>query len=177
LNYTLVTLTPKHPEFAFWLTLAHRWTQDRPRFYVHTGGFSLLLAYLDEARRPDKKQIGVFRDGEMLSLVTVEFEGDGSYCFHVTSPKRADTATIRHAVRAVVDRVFDGLSAEYLYMTAPTFNGHEHKGSRALAEHCGARPEGLPEEEAIGGMTYLWQRYSLKRDTWLYGRQKNHIHN
>lgn len=160
---------------TLYYVLAHRWMQDRPRYFLHNGGYSLLQAYIDNAKQNGQLDFGIFVDGEMLSLVTIVKEKDGGvldgYLFHVTSPKRAKAEIITKAVYQLGWSLFDKLKADYIYTMVPTFNGHVHRGSQKLAESCGLTATGIPETEEDRGWTYSWQPYVLRRKDWL---EKHH---
>lgn len=163
----LISFLPDTPDFALYLTLAWRWMRDRPRFFPASGGFHTLREYLDEAAQPHKKHIGVFVDGAMVSMVSLELEPDRSCLVHVTSPRKSDPDLIAAATYQVGCSAFRQISSiDTLYTMSPCINGHWHKGSQHLALLCGMKPYGLPEQRQIGQTTYLWQRYDLTRRDW-----------
>lgn len=168
--FDLVTLAPdiNERDFLLYLTLAHRFTQDRPWAFAQSGGYSLLHAYLDKARRLDQKNVGVFTDGAMISLITIEKEPGDAYLMHVTSPKRSYLPVIVDAAYAVVWQLFDKLKAERVYTMSPVFRGrHSHRGSIALCRACGGRETGHVEKDGQGN---LWVEYAMTRQDWLEGK-------
>lgn len=163
MDYSLVTLEPGSKEFPLYLTLAHRWMADRAWAYAQSGGYTMLQAYLDQAKQ--KKNVGVFVDGEMVSLVTVEKEPDNVYLLHVTSPKRSHLPLIISSTYTVGWQVFDKLEATKIYTMSPIWKGRKaHKGSIALCLGCGLRQTGYTETDAYGT---IWNEYAMDREDWL----------
>ncbi len=174
-NNAIECKTLKPDDDNLWYVLAHRWTQDRPRFFPHTGGFDFLADYLDQSKQDNQIDVGIFENGIMISLVTIIMEDGDAYLMHVTSPKGSDSRLITAATYQIGWGLFDLLNAEYIYTMVPTFNGHVHKGSKALAENCGLTPYGEPEIETDGRMSYSWQAYALTRENWTkyHGKTEN----
>lgn len=170
------TLNPDAPDFALWLTLAWRWTQDRPAMFPESGGYDSLRRYLFCAGLPNRKQIGVFRDGAMLSLITAVMTEPGAYLFHITSPRKADAAAIACAVYEVGSRLFEQVKTGYIYTSVPTYGGHLHRGSKRIVEACGLTAYGEVEECEMEGRRYSWQPYALTYQKWReyhYGRKQD----
>lgn len=159
------------------MILAWRWINDkgRARFFPHTGGNSLLYAFLDEARKRGRKNFAVYRGDELLSVIAIETDGDHAYNFHVLSPRGADAETITDAVYNIGWQLFDRLQAELVYTMVPSFRGHVHRGSKAMATACGMTPYGDVEHEERNGHKYSWQMHVLTRENWLkdhYGKKE-----
>jgi hypothetical protein len=165
-NFSLVTLSPEISErdFLLYLTLAHRWMADRPWAYSQSGGYSLLFAYLDKARRADQKNVGVFVRDEMVSLVTVEKEQAGAYLIHVTSKRGAPWPAVFDAAYNVGWQAFRSLGAERVYTMSPVWRGHAHRGSVALCEACGLKRTGHEETDLYG---VVWREFAMTRQDWL----------
>lgn len=175
--YDIKTLDPGTDEFQVCMILAWRWLNDkgRARFFPHTGGYSLLYPFLDDARKRGRKNFGVFVDGELISVIAIETDGDNAYNFHVLSPRGARPDIITSAVYNIGYQLFDKLRAELIYTMVPSFGIHVHRGSKAMAESCGLTPYGEPEEEVKHGRKYSWQMYILSRENWLkdhYGKKE-----
>jgi hypothetical protein len=174
LNFSLVTLDIDSTDFPLYLTLAHRWAKDRPWAFAQSGGYSHLTTYLDKARRPDQKNIGVFVNGEMISLVTVEKEPNDVYLMHVTSPKRSNLDLIIKSTYTVGWQLFNNLNAQKIYTMSPRFrNRHLHRGSVALCEGCGLRATRHKETDSHGTE---WLEYAMSREDWLenhHGKTQN----
>lgn len=160
---------------VIWYVLAYRWTQDRPRLFPHTGGFDLLVVYLDRAKKNSQVDVAVFEGEKMITLITIQKESNGGYLFHVTSPKGSDPVKITAATYEIGWDLFDKMDAAFIYTMVPTFNGHVHKGSKMLAESCGLTLCGEPEVEIDGRWHYSWQPYSLTREDWTkyHGKTEN----
>lgn len=175
--YSILTLVPDTPEWNRYLALAWSWVNEkgRDKFFPHTGGGLSMADYFTEAAKPLRKHFAVLDGEQPISLITVEVDGTDEYLFHVTSPRKASTAAITAATYNIGWQLFDKLQAQRIYTMVPTFNGHTHIGSRALALACGLRPYGVPEEEDINGWHYNWQTYSMTREDWLenhYGKKE-----
>lgn len=174
-NNTIKYRTLEPGKDAIWYVLAHRWTQDRPRFFPHTGGFNILFAYLDYAKRESQVDVGVFEGDTMITLITIQKEPGGGYLFHITSPKGSDPVKITAATYEIGWNLFDKMDAAFIYTMVPTFKGHVHRGSKMLVESCGLTPCGEPEIEIDGIWHYSWQPYSLTREDWVkyHGKTEN----
>lgn len=140
------------------LDLARAWASRR-RAYVHHS--------FDPA--PGRKQIGVFAGGRLLSVVTVEHDGEKGYLLSVTSARKSDLHTISSAVYQTGWSLFDKCNASRIYTMSPTLSGHVHRGSRSMCEMCGLTPTGHREMDAHGNE---WHEYELTRADWLRFHQK-----
>lgn len=167
----LITLSPdSNWEFLTALSQAWNWTQERPRIYCDTGGELSWDDYLAQAKAENVKQLAVVGDVGMAALVTVKLVAEGVFEIHVTSPRGTKAAAILEALNSVRRGLFDDLGAAQICTSCPTYNGHEHKGSRRLAEACGMTPTGLEwEDETADGTRVVWREYAINRDTY-YGR-------
>ncbi len=154
--------TDRETEFLTALTLAWNWTQARPRAYSDSGGKQTLTEYLAEAAQPDRKQLAIIADGKIASLITVRLAAKATYEIHVTSPARTRRQTVLDALLIVRDSLFRDLGAERIVTSCPAYDGHEHKGSRRLAEACGMLPNGV-EWQSVNNETVLWREYELRR--------------
>lgn len=162
-----LTLSPEINErdFLLYLTLAHRFTQDCPRAYSESGGYSLLAAYLDKAKRPDQKNVGAFVGGAMACLVTVEKEPNGVYLMHVTSPRGSQLSAITTAAYQVGWQLFSQLNAERVYAMVIRFKGRRlNLGVARLCEECGLRRTGHEEADGYGN---IWVEYAMTRQDWM----------
>lgn len=177
LTYSIKTLEPGTDEFQVSMILAWRWLQDagRARFFPHTGGGMRLHDFLDDARKRGRKNFAVCHSNELLSVIAIETDGDHAYNFHVLSPRGAKVEAITSAVYNIGWQLFDRLRAELVYTMVPSFRGHVHKGSKAMATACGMTPYGEPEQEELNGHKYSWQMHVLTRENWLkdhYGKKE-----
>lgn len=160
----LVTLSPdREAEYLTALTLAWSWTQARPRAYPDTGGNQTLAEYLAEAVQPNRKHLAVVSDAKIVSLLAVRLAASGTYEVHVTSPVRTRRQVVLDALLTVRESLFDSLKARRIVTSCPVYNGHEHKGSRQLAEACGMKPNGV-EWQSVNDETVLWREYELRRN-------------
>lgn len=173
---TLLSLSPENKwEFLVAMSEAWAWTQARKRFYCDTGGEMNIEDYLADARLPVKKQIGIIENGALISIVTVKAVAEKIFEVHVTSPRGVRFETVLSALEVVRDGLFHDLGAECVYTTCPVYNGHEHKGSRLLAEACGMTATGCDwNDEAADGTQVYWREYAIDRKTF-YGRTKSNI--
>lgn len=159
----LMTLSlDREAEYLTALTLAWNWTQARPRAYPDTGGKQTLAEYMEEAVQPDRKQLAVIADGKIASLITVRLAAKATYEIHVTSPAGTRRQVILDALLIVRDSLLLDLGAERIVTGCPTYKGHEHKGSRRLAEACGMLPNGVGWQ-SVNDKTVLWREYELRR--------------
>lgn len=159
----LVALSQNKPwEFLAAMSQAWEWTQARKRYYCDTGGYQTFEEYIGEAKRPELKQLVVIFDGKLVSLITVRLTASKTYEIHVTSPPRTQRQVILEALLFVRDSLFQDLQAERIVTSCPVYNGHEHKGSRRLAEACGMLPNGT-EWYSEHDDTVLWREYELRR--------------
>ena len=159
----LVTLSPdREAEYLTALTLAWSWTQARPRAYPDTGGNQTLAEYLAEATQDDRKQLAIVSEGKIASLLTVRLAASGTYEIHVTSPARTRRQVILDALLIVRESLLHDLKAKRIVTSCPIYDGHEHKGSRRLAEACGMIPNDV-EWQSVNDETVLWREYELRR--------------
>lgn len=167
-DYSIKTLEPGTDEFQVSMILAWRWLQDagRARFFPHTGGGMRLHDFLDDARKRGRKNFAVCHSNELLSVIAIETDGDHTYEFHVLSPRGAKAEIITDAVYNIGFQLFERIGATLIYTNVPSFNGHLHRGSKAMAEACGMTPYGLPIAERVNNRDYSWQIYTLTRETW-----------
>lgn len=169
----LITLSPENGwEFLTAMSEAWAWTQARKRFYCETGGEMTIEEYLEDAKAPDKKQLAVIEDGKMVAVLTLRLFAEKCFELHVTSQAGVSPDTIRAAIMQAGKGLFGILGADSVFTSCPVYNGHEHKGSRRLAEACGMSPSGLEwEDEAADGTRVLWREYKITRDQY-YGRKE-----
>lgn len=124
--------------------------------------------YVHNSFGPDRRHIGVFVEGRLISVVSIKVTSPGEYLFDITSPPRSDWPTICDAVYSIGWQLFRDLGAQVIYTKSPVVNGRIHQGSRAICEACGLSPVGEPEPvEEINCVKYQWQEYQLLRSDWL----------
>lgn len=168
---TLVALSKeKSWEFLAAMSQAWEWTQQRPRFYLETGGNQSVEAYLEDAKAPEKKQIAVVDDGQLVSVITVRLVSDDAFEIHVTSCKGASAQTVTDALKAVRDSLFQTMNAKVILTSCPLYGKHEHKGSRQLAEACGMTITGAEWKSAFDE-NVLWREYEITKGQY-YGQSK-----
>lgn len=170
----LFALVSGTPEFVSALTTAWNWMQERPRFYLSTGGEMGLERYLEHVSEENIKQLAVVRKGVLKALITVELTGHYVFNIHVTSPKKTDATMISEALKATRDQLFTHLSANIITTSCPTYNSHIHKGSHLLAASCGMKPTGISwEEVAADGTIVTFTEYAITRDEYKHGRTES----
>lgn len=150
-------------EFLAAMSQAWAWTQERPRFYIETGGNQTVEAYIEDAKAPEKKQIAVIDGGKIVSVVTVRLVSDDAFEVHVTSCKGISVQTVTDALKAVRDSLFQTMGANVILTSCPLYGKHEHKGSRQLAEACGMVATGVEWKSTFDEST-IWREYALTRD-------------
>lgn len=159
----LVALTKeKSWEFLAAMSEAWTWTQERPRFYLETGGKQTVEAYIEDAKAPEKKQIAIVDGGKIVSIITVRLVSDDVFEIHVTSCKGISTQTVTDALKDVRDSLFQTMGAKVILTSCPLYGKHEHRGSRRLAEACGMTATGL-EWPSIHDESTIWREYALTR--------------
>lgn len=149
LDYTLRALGPGDVAS---FRQARQWA-GRRRVYVHHR-FDL---------SPGKKHIGVFVGAELVSVVTIEIDGD-DHLMSITSPPRAGREIVTAATYSIGWQLFSHAGARCIYTMSPTIKGRVHRGSRLVCERCGLTPTGYTEQDEHG---IAWARYELTRENWL----------
>lgn len=159
------------PKDAAILGQAWRWIQQRPQFYPATGGKLDKAQYLERAARPTQADFGVWRDGELHSLITTEADAPGDFNFHITSKRKPDPRTVVEAVYTIGWHLFDKLEAERICTYVPSF----HHGSKAVAEACGLSFARCLEdaEHTFHGKPLAWHIYEMNRAEFLRSHQHN----
>lgn len=174
----LVRLSPVNSwEFITAMSEAWAWAQARKRFYCATGGEQSIEEYLETAKAPNVRQIAVVRKGQMKAVITVRQISPHSFDAHVTAPKGTEFLTVLLGLREVETWLFGSLGAREVFTTCATYNGHDHKGSRRLAEFCGMTPTGeVRTQLTANGTDVIWREYSVTREKY-YGKSETDQHN
>lgn len=167
---TLYTLAPERGwEFLTAMGTAWNWIQERPAFFPDSGGNQSFEEYFSEAQEADRKQIAVRECDAMVSLITVHLVADGVVEIHVASPRKTKRATVQAALEQIRNSLFDNLGVERIRVGVAVYDGHEHKGTRALAEACGMTATGF-EWPSLHDARVWWREYQLTRGE--YGASK-----
>jgi len=106
----------------------------------------------------------------MVAVLTLRLFAEKCFELHVTSQPGVSFPAVQSAIMEAGGGIFGTLDAEAVYTSCPVYNGHEHKGSRRLAEACGMQPSGLEwEDETANGTRVVWREYKITKDQY-YGR-------
>lgn len=149
-------------EFLAAMSQAWAWTQERPRFYQHSGAQMSFEEFLEFSKAQNKKQIAVMADGQMVALVTVWLMTDGVFDVHVTTPPKSKADVLVNALLAVRNSIFDDLDASVIRTSCGTYRGHKHKGLERILIACGMTPIGEPWKFDNEPATF--QEYEITRE-------------
>lgn len=160
---TLVALSPENKwEFLTAMSEAWAWTQERSRFYQHSGAQMSFEEFLEFSKAENKKQIAVIADGQMAALVTVWLTSDDVFDVHVIAPPKSQSGVLMNALRAVRNSIFDDLDASVIRTSCGTYRGHKHKGLERILIACGMTPAGAPWK--FDGEPATFQEYEITRE-------------
>jgi hypothetical protein len=136
-----------------WYKVAWQWKRDYPRRVKQWDGLKHFRQWFRLQQR--RVSVGVWWDGRLVALVTLQLCGSDTYEVHVDCERRVDRSTLITALLSIERTVFEDWQAREVFAGVISRNG----GILAIAAECGYLPDGISEQ--VGRLRYVRLRKTI----------------
>lgn len=155
---------------------AYQWGRNRRWFreVENKFGAKVFSEFVEDAKRPQQADVGIFENDKIAGLLTLVLQGNGIYEAHIRVSKECDTIAFAAWARIIRSQLFRDLGAYEIFGQIPRFNA----GAINLAEQCGLYRDGMTVIQGqLRNHVIEWVRLSVNRSQWETeedGQEKNY---
>lgn len=143
-------LDPERDEYLIQEALS--WTGDQPLFFRNAE-----KAWADRPLN-ERADFGIFENEELIAVITITLEGQGSFDSHLMAKRGTDPQLIAMCVGSVIKQLFQQGMREGWAWPA-----EKNRGLKRILEATGMKRDGLEIFKGSShGRPLLWQRYSVR---------------